>query len=85
MHTDGFTPYATEHVVTDLSKHAFTVREPRQTIIVIMGGRDIYNRKMRREMRTTFSQAWIEYQQHWRMTHLWIVANGRRRLVHRKA
>lgn len=85
MHIQGFTPYATENLVTELSSTSFTVRNPQQVVVVIMGGHDVYQRRIRREVRTTLTMAWVDYQGRWGMTHLWIMANGRRRLVHRKA
>lgn len=84
MEHHGFTPYATESVIEMTGKHAFSVREPGQIVIVVMGGRDVHHKRIRREVRTSFTQAWLDYQGRWGMTHLWLITNGRRRLVHRK-
>lgn len=84
MEHHGFTPFALDTLVESTGKHAFTVREPNKVLVVVMGGRDVHNKRIRREVRTSFTQAWLDYQGRWGLTHLWVIDHGRRRLVHRK-
>lgn len=84
MHVSGFTPYATEKLLTMEASNVFQVHEPDAVSVFVMGGRDIRQRRIRRELRTTLAGAWIDYQGRWGMTHLWIIKGGRRHLVHRK-
>jgi hypothetical protein len=76
---DGFTPYAKDVIYNP----NWTLKD-NSIQVFVLGGRDKEAHRLRETIRDRYSTVWSHYSQTSKFTHLWVVRNGRRHLVHAK-
>jgi hypothetical protein len=75
----GFTPYAKDVIYGE----RWHVKD-NSIRLFVMGGKTPEGKRLREEARTWYSAVWGEYFSNTNYSHLWVVRDGRRHLIHRR-
>lgn len=75
----AFTPYARANIYNP----DWTVKD-NSIQVFVLGGRDEAQKRLRETIRDAYSAVWGTYLLGEKYSHLWVVRNGRRHLIHAK-